>query len=70
MGCVHQAKWTALGYLEEARQSGGDVVYNTKIQEAMVDGGKAGGVRGIGPLGPVEFQASVVVLAAGVWDRR
>jgi choline dehydrogenase-like flavoprotein len=64
-GCVHQAKWTALDYLEEARQNGADVVYNTRIQEATVDGGKARGVRGTGPSGPVEFPADVVVLAAG-----
>jgi choline dehydrogenase-like flavoprotein len=64
-GCVHQAKWTALDYLEEAGQDGADVVYNTEIQEVTIDGRKVRGVRGIGPSGPVEIQAEVVVLAAG-----
>jgi choline dehydrogenase-like flavoprotein len=64
-GCVHLAKWTALDCLQEASQGGADVVYNTRIQEVVVDGGKAKGVRGIGPSGPVDFQANVVVLAAG-----
>ena len=65
LGCVHQAKWTALDYLREAQQSGAEVIYNTRIGEVLVNGGKARGIRGAGPSGPVEFQAEVVVLAAG-----
>jgi choline dehydrogenase-like flavoprotein len=65
MGCVHQAKWTALDYLREATKNGTDVVYNTRIHEVMVNGGKAKGVRGAGPSGPVEYLADTVVLAAG-----
>jgi choline dehydrogenase-like flavoprotein len=64
-GCVYQAKWTALDYLREAQQNGADIVYNTSIREVLVDGGKARGVRGVGPAGPVEFPADLVVLAAG-----
>jgi choline dehydrogenase-like flavoprotein len=64
-GCAHGAKWTARDYLDEAMQHGADVVYNTRIQEVTVERGKAQGVRGAGPSGPVEFQTDVVVLAAG-----
>jgi choline dehydrogenase-like flavoprotein len=64
-GCAHGAKWTALDYLQEAMQSGVDVVYNTTIDKVLVNGGGARGVSGIGPSGPVEFLADTVVLAAG-----
>jgi choline dehydrogenase-like flavoprotein len=64
-GCARYAKWTALDYLNEARQNGAEVIYNTRIQEVSIEGGKARGVRGAGPDGPIEFPADVIVLAAG-----
>ncbi len=65
MGCVSGAKWTALGYLDEAAGHGADIVYNTTIREVAVNGGKATGVRGQDPSGPVEYHADTVILAAG-----
>lgn len=67
-GCAFGAKWTALEYLEEARKHGADVAYNTRIQRVLVEGDRARGVGGIGPDGPVEFLADVVVLAAGALE--
>jgi choline dehydrogenase-like flavoprotein len=64
-GCVYRAKWTALDYLNEATDNGVGVICNTRIRQVTVEGGRARGVRGIGPSGPVEFEADVVVLAAG-----
>ena len=65
MGCVNGAKWTALDYLEEARQNGADIAYNTRIQRVLVENGKARGVRGTGPHGRIEILSDVVILAAG-----
>ena len=65
LGCVNGAKWTALRYLEEARQHGADIIYNTGIEQVLVENGKARGVRGIGPHGRSEILSDVVIVAAG-----
>lgn len=65
LGCKEGAKWTALGYLEEARQNGAEVLYGTRVEEVVVENGVAKGVKAIGPEGPVEFPADAVILAAG-----
>lgn len=65
LGCAHGAKWTALDYLEEARQNRAEILYDTSIQQVWVENGKAKGVRGRGPQGEVEISADVVILAAG-----
>ncbi len=64
-GCEQGAKWTALDYLQEATENGATVLYDTLVQEAMVENGKVEGVVGTGPKGKIEIQADVVVLAAG-----
>jgi choline dehydrogenase-like flavoprotein len=64
-GCANGAKWTALDYLEEAKQNGVDIVYNTSVQQVVVENGRARGVRGIGLHGEIEFLSDTVVLAAG-----
>jgi choline dehydrogenase-like flavoprotein len=64
-GCAHGAKWTALPYLDEATQNGAEVVYDTRVQQVVVEKGRARGVRGIGPDGEIEFLSDVVILAAG-----
>lgn len=64
-GCTNGAKWTALDCLEEARQSGADILYDTRIQQVLVENGKARGVRGVGPQGQIEILSDVVILAAG-----
>jgi choline dehydrogenase-like flavoprotein len=64
-GCANGAKWTALNYLEEARQSGADILYKTRVQRVLVEDGKARGIKGIGPQGQIEILSDVVILAAG-----
>lgn len=64
-GCERGAKWTARDYLQEATQNGATVLYDTIVQEALVENGKVKGVVGAGPDGKTEIQADVVVLAAG-----
>jgi choline dehydrogenase-like flavoprotein len=65
LGCKKGAKWTARGFVEEARTNGATMVTGTTITEAIVKKGKVEGVRGFDSAGPVEFSARVVVIAAG-----
>ena len=65
MGCACDAKWSALRYLEEAQQHGADVLYRTTVESIILNNGKAQGVKGKGPKGPIEILSDVVILAAG-----
>ena len=65
LGCVKGAKWTALDYLNEASQQGAEVLYESRVQEVLVENGKARGVRTLGPEGSRNIPADNVILAAG-----
>ena len=65
MGCASSAKWTALEYLDEAEESGVDIVYGTVVEHVLIENGKARGVSAVGPQGRVEILADTVILAAG-----
>jgi choline dehydrogenase-like flavoprotein len=65
LGCKHNAKWTALNYLDEAKRNGAEIVYNTRVQKVVVENGKVKGVSGTRPGGSFEILADVVILAAG-----
>jgi len=64
-GCIRGAKWTALEYLDEAVEDGARVLYNTLIEEVLVDNARVKGVVGVGPEGKSEILADTVVLSAG-----
>ena len=64
-GCVKDAKWTALSYLEEARHNGADIIYDTSVEQVLTENGRVKGVRGIGLQGEMEIFSDVVILAAG-----
>ena len=64
-GCARGAKWTALDYLKEASQAGTEILYETTVEQVMVQNGKVKGVNGTGPNGSIEIMSDVVVLAAG-----
>jgi len=64
-GCGKGAKWTALNYLDDAKDSGAQIIYETSVKEIIIDNGKAKGVRCIGRDGIREIFADVVILAAG-----
>lgn len=64
-GCAKDAKWTALNYLEEARQNGADIIYNTSVEQVLTENGKVKGVRGNGLQGEMEVLSDAVILAAG-----
>jgi len=65
LGCQNGAKWSATEYLDEAVKNGAEVIYETKIDRVIIENGKAQGVAGAGPHGPVEILADTVILAAG-----
>lgn len=64
-GCKFGAKWTPLNYLEEAMQNGADILYNTMVQEVLVENGTVKGIAGVGPDGQIEVLSDTVILAAG-----
>jgi choline dehydrogenase-like flavoprotein len=68
LGCAHDAKWTALGYLEEAIVAGAGVVYDTTCLSVITENGKARGIRARGPQGMKEILADTIVIAAGGLD--
>lgn len=65
LGCKHNAKWTALNFLDEAKRNGAEIAYNTRVQKVIVVNGKVKGISGTGPGGSFEILADVVILAAG-----
>jgi choline dehydrogenase-like flavoprotein len=65
LGCRAGAKWTALDELAVAEEHGTTVRFGVTVESVVVEDGVARGVRGVGPAGPVEVRAEVVVLAAG-----
>ena len=65
LGCKHNAKWTALDFLDEAKKNGAEIAYNTRVQKVIVENGKVKGISGTGPDGSFEILADVVILAAG-----
>jgi len=60
-GCPKNAKWTALNFVEEAKNSGAKIVENTPITDIMVDNGKIEGVRSHDKV----FPADIVILSSG-----
>jgi choline dehydrogenase-like flavoprotein len=64
-GCRHDAKWSPLKYLDEAKQGGADILYDTTVRKVLKKNGNVTGVSGVGPDGPIEILADVTILAAG-----
>ncbi len=64
-GCRYGAKWTAVGYLEEAQSRGAQLLYDTRVREVLIENGRATGVQATGAEGNLTLRASQVILAAG-----
>lgn len=64
-GCDKGAKWTALNYLEDAKNGGAETIYETSVKKIIIDNGKAKGIRCVGKEGITEIFADAVILAAG-----
>lgn len=66
LGCPKEAKWTSRVYLEEAKSLGARVLPSAKVDEVLLSGGHAVGVRGWSRgLGDLEVEAGTVILSAG-----
>ena len=65
LGCRHNAKWTALSFLDEAVSHGADTLYGTTVREVIVEKSRACGLKVTGPDGLTEIRAGTVILAAG-----
>ncbi|MBU2549529.1 MAG: FAD-dependent oxidoreductase [Proteobacteria bacterium] len=65
LGCRREAKFTARRFVNEARTMGLTLRPKTRVDRVITEGGKAVGVFGLGPDGPVEVRAEKVILAAG-----
>ena len=64
-GCPHEAKWTALEYLDQAELNGAEILYNTSIDSVVIADDMATRAMGVGPNGALEIQSDVTILAAG-----
>ncbi len=64
-GCEAGGKWTALRYLDEAAARGAEVLYDTRVEEVIVEAGRATGVRARRGRERIDVAAGEVVLAAG-----
>lgn len=66
LGCPRDAKWTSREYLDEAKGLGAKIMPSVKVDEVIVSGGEAVGVRGWSrESGDIEVEAGTVILAAG-----
>ncbi len=65
-GCLKNAKWTAREFAAQAIGNGATLLTNTEVEEIIVEGNIAVGVRAAGKKGrKYEINAKVVVCAAG-----
>jgi len=65
LGCARGAKWTSREFIKQAQAKGMLLMTGVKVEQVIQEGGKAVGVRGRGPQGPLEVRANRVVIAAG-----
>ena len=63
-GCPYNAKWTALEFLEHARQNGARILTDTPVIDLVMRNGAIAGVR----TGDRIYEADIVVLAAGALE--
>jgi len=64
-GCKQGAKWTAKDYLKQAINSKADISYNSKVNEVIIQGNKAVGVKVEINREVFEYLADNIILAAG-----
>jgi choline dehydrogenase-like flavoprotein len=63
-GCPYNAKWTALEFLEQARQNGATIITDTPVDDLVVRNGAIAGVRTRDRI----YEADIVVLAVGALE--
>lgn len=65
LGCRTGAKWSARVFADEATANGADVSLHTRVDQIVVENGRAVGVSGYKLGLPVTYHAKAVVLSAG-----
>ncbi len=65
LGCRCGAKWNAVEWVDEAVAAGARFITEARVDNLMIDGRRAGGVRGRRRGHPFEIHARTVILAAG-----
>jgi choline dehydrogenase-like flavoprotein len=65
MGCRYGAKWTMAKSINQAQHAGAEVLYDTRVDDVVVQNGRAVGVEATGPGGRRRIQADAVILSGG-----
>jgi choline dehydrogenase-like flavoprotein len=65
MGCKYGAKWSAVNYIDEAVNNGASLMTQIRAIKVLASNGKARGIEAIGPDGPIEIRADIVIISAG-----
>lgn len=66
LGCPKEAKWTSREYLEDAKRNGAEILSSVKVEEVIISGGKAVGVKAWQKgTGTITVEADKVILAGG-----
>src|SRR4051794_13917085 len=55
-------------YLQDAVDHGAEILVSTFVEKVLVENGRAAGVTGVGPNGPITIRAPRVVVAAGALE--
>ncbi len=64
-GCPNGAKWTADEYVDEATKNNAEIMYGTKVDQVIVENGKAKGISVSDTKGSRVIEAGTVIIAAG-----
>jgi choline dehydrogenase-like flavoprotein len=65
LGCIHNAKWDARQFLDNARTAGAKLVTRCRVERVAIEGRRATGVVARQGLRAIFYPADLVVLAAG-----
>lgn len=65
LGCAHDAKWTAVRYLEEALAAGAEVATGVTVERVLFDNGHAAGLHCRHGNVEMDIRSEVTILAAG-----
>lgn len=65
LGCLPQAKWTALKYIEEAQKFGAKLITKFKLESISISNNKATGVVGSVENDSIHVTADKIILSAG-----
>jgi choline dehydrogenase-like flavoprotein len=65
LGCMPQAKWTALNYIKKAQDYGASLITNFKLDSIIISNNKVVGVKGKTQGESVEIISEKVILATG-----